>query len=357
MGGAHRQHGEVGIGEEVFADRTLLPKEIEASGALLALADRDRVEHRVDADELLDIILELVDVLDREADVVHAGRQDRSAEIVLDPPRHDHQRHLAIAEIMVGIAGLGVLLRQFEHVDIEARHLVRPHGADRDVADVAIVLIAGLVVDIDAGAVGHLLLRQVEDVAVRIVGGDAGERAGRRPMHIVGARIFGADALEHGLDLLDLDAEMIKPGRPPGLARVDVEANVAVADRDGAVGAGLRRRGHAEQRLVEGGEQRIFLADDGDVVDLGEHGRAPFRLSAAVEASYRPTPSHAKSPTCAASTRTARKLIMNTCPRSGTLSVSACTSVWTTRPNTNTQAAVTSTTVTLPSATKSTVSA
>src|SRR5262249_59786227 len=111
--------------------------------------------------------------------------------------------------------------------------------------------------------------------------------------------MLGADALEHGRDLVDRDGEMIKPGRPPGLARVDVEANVAVADRDGAVGAGLRRRGHAEQRLVEGGEQRIFLADDGDVVDLGEHGRAPFRLSAAVDASYRPAPSHATGATAA----------------------------------------------------------
>src|SRR5262249_4406103 len=357
MRGTHRQHSEVGIGKEIFADRTLLPKEIEPRGALLALADRDRVEHRVDADQFLDVVLELVDVLDREADVVHAGRQDRGAEIVLDPPRHDHQRHLAVAQIMVGIARLGVLLGQFEHVDIEARHLVGPHGADRDVANVALVLLAGLVVDIDAGAVGHLPLRQVEDVAVRIVGGDPGERPGRGPLHIVGAGML-ADALEHGLDLLDLDAEMIKPGRPPGLARIDVEADVAVADGDRAVGAGLRRGRHAEQRLVEGGEQRIFLADDGDVVDLGEHGRAPFKLSAAVQQpSYRPTPSHAKSATWPASTRTARKLITNTCPRSGTLSLSVCTSVWTTRPNTNTQPAITSTTVTLPSATRSTVSA
>src|SRR5262249_5778409 len=197
---------------------------------------------------------------------------------------------------------------------------------------------------------------------VRIVGGDAGERAGRRPLHIVGAGIFGADAVEHGLDLLDLDAEMVEPGRPPGLARVDVETDVAVADRNRAVGAGLRRRGHAELRLVEGGEQRIFLADDGDVVDLSGHGRAPFAavglLSAVVRPpSYRPAPSNAKSATWPASTSTARKLITNTCPRSGTLSVSVCTSVWTTRPNTNTQAAITSTRVTLPSATKSTVSA
>ena len=48
---------------------------------------------------------------------------------------------------------------------------------------------------------------------------------------------------------------------------------------------------------------------------------------------------------------------MNTLPRSGTLSVSVCTSVWMTRPATNTQAAMTSNAVTLPSAINSTTSA
>src|SRR5258708_13369312 len=102
-------------------------------------------------------------------------------------------------------------------------------------ADVAIVLAAGLVLDIDAGTVGHLLLRQVEHVAVRIVRRDAGERARARPLHIVGAGIFGANAIEHGLDLLDLDAEMVEPRRTPCLARVDVEADIAVPPPNGPV--------------------------------------------------------------------------------------------------------------------------
>src|SRR5258705_2753413 len=139
-------------------------------------------------------------------------------------------------------------------------------------ADVAIVLAAGLVLDIDAGTIGHLLLRQVEHVAVRIVRGDPGERARARPLHIIGAGIFGTNAVEHGLDLLDLDAEMVEPRRTPGLARVDVEADIAVAYRDGAVRARLGPRRHAEERLVERCEQRISFADDGDVIDLRKHG-------------------------------------------------------------------------------------
>src|SRR5262245_52699863 len=91
MPAAHRDHGEVGVGEEIVADRALLLEQIEPRRALLALADRYRIEHRIDADQLLDVLLELVDALDRETDVVHSGRQDRGAEIVLDPPRHDHQ--------------------------------------------------------------------------------------------------------------------------------------------------------------------------------------------------------------------------------------------------------------------------
>ena len=116
--------------------------ELEPHCAFLPLAYRDRVHDRIDADEFVDILLELVHALDREAQVIHAGRQDRGADVVLDLPRHDHQRHLAVAEIMVGIARLGILLGELEHVRVEACHLVRPHRAHRDVADVARVLLA-----------------------------------------------------------------------------------------------------------------------------------------------------------------------------------------------------------------------
>ena len=56
------------------------------------------------------------------------------------------------------------------------RHLGRAHGAHGDVVDVARIGLA-VILDVDVGAVLHVLLRDVEHVAVGIVGGDAGERA------------------------------------------------------------------------------------------------------------------------------------------------------------------------------------
>src|SRR5262245_7761924 len=106
---AYCDHGEVGIGQEIVADRALLLEQIEPRGAFLALAHGDRVEHRIDADQLLDVLLELVNALDRETDMIHAGRQERGAEIVLDPPRHDHERHVAARGIVAGIARSGAM--------------------------------------------------------------------------------------------------------------------------------------------------------------------------------------------------------------------------------------------------------
>src|SRR5258705_13391433 len=56
---AHRDHGEVRIGQEIFADRALLLEQIESRAALLALAHWNRIDHGIDADKLLDILLEL----------------------------------------------------------------------------------------------------------------------------------------------------------------------------------------------------------------------------------------------------------------------------------------------------------
>ena len=79
---------------------------------------------------------------------------------------------------------------------------------------------------------------------------------------------------------------MVEARRTSSLARVDVEAHIAVADRDGAHGALHGFRGaHAEQGLIEIGEQRILLTDNGYMVNLGEH--AIFPSYSAVEAPVR----------------------------------------------------------------------
>src|SRR4051794_39246856 len=63
---AHGDHGEIRIGEEIFPDRTLALEQFETCAALLALADRNGIEHRIDADHFVDILLELVDAFNRE---------------------------------------------------------------------------------------------------------------------------------------------------------------------------------------------------------------------------------------------------------------------------------------------------
>ena len=138
-------------------------------------------------------------------------------------------------------------------------------------ADVPLVLAGAFVVHVDTAAVGHLLLREIEHVPVRVVGGDAGEGARAGPLHPIGTGIFAAYAVEDGVDVLDLDPEMVEASGSPSLARIDVETDIAVADRDGAIDLALRRAPHAEQRFVEARQQGVFFADDGDVIDLGEH--------------------------------------------------------------------------------------
>ncbi len=205
---------------------------------------------RVVARHRLHVFLELLDALDREADVVHAGRDDSRAVVVGDMPWHDHQRHAAVGDIIVGVAFGLVAGVEFEHVDVELRHLLRVQRAHGDMTDEAILAaLAGiLMVGIDLGAVRHVLLRQVEYVAVRVMGGDAGERPRRRALEPFDLRVCLAHTLEHGFDVLDLDAEMIEPRRAPGAPRIDVEPDIAVADRHRALRPRLARRLHAEHR-------------------------------------------------------------------------------------------------------------
>ena len=63
-----------------------------------------------------------------------------------------------------------------------------------------------------------------------------------------------------------LQPEVIEPRRTAGLAWIDVEPDIAVADGDGALGARIGRGTHAEGRFVELALHRIVVADEGDVL-------------------------------------------------------------------------------------------
>src|SRR2546422_10532248 len=70
-------------------------------------------------------------------------------------------------------------------------------------------------------------------------------------------------------------AEVVEPPRAARLARIDVEAHIAVADGHRALWPRVGRRPHAEHRLVKSALERVLVADDGDVPDFCGHGSMP----------------------------------------------------------------------------------
>ena len=213
----------------------LLVGEFQACSAFLAAPERDGIHDGIGANCVLHILLQRFDILDREADMIEACRQDALADEVANAPRHDDERHLSVRQIMIFIPVAGGVLLQLENIAVEPRHFIRPHGAQRNVADEAVVLVT-VVLHIDPGAVFHLALGKIEDIAIRIIRRDPGKGARRRPLDIVSPGVAAFHRLEHSADIFHLDAEMIEPGRTSSFARIDVEADITVANRDGAYG-------------------------------------------------------------------------------------------------------------------------
>src|SRR5260221_3794472 len=126
--------------------------------------------------------------------------------------------------------------------------------------------------DVDGGAVLHVLLRQVEEVARGVVGADAGKGARAGALEDLDGGLALAKPRASPLDVLHFHAEMVEPGRAARLARIDVEADGAVADGHGALRALVGRGLHAEYRLIKSALERVLVADDGDVLDFCGHG-------------------------------------------------------------------------------------
>src|SRR5260221_137979 len=138
----------------------------------------------------------------------------------------------------------------------------------------------------------RLLLGDVEQHAVRVgemmsaVRAALEERESRLPLRSraqgKGARARALEDLDGGvalaqpraspLGVLHFHAEMVEPGRAARLARIDVEADGAVADGDGALRTLIGRGLHAEHRLIKSALERVLVADDGDVLDFFGHG-------------------------------------------------------------------------------------
>src|SRR5215204_1442588 len=120
------------------------------------------------------------------------------------------------------------------------------------------------------------------------MGADAGERPGRRALEPLHRRIFTAHAVENGVAVLDLNAEMVEAGGAAGATRIDVEPDIAIAHRHRAAGTGLVGCRHAECGLVELRQLRVIVTDNGNVIDLREHASLLARWAAHGDKMMRP---------------------------------------------------------------------
>src|SRR5581483_5855258 len=127
--------------------------------------------------------------------------------------------------------------------------------------------------DVHRRAVRHVALREIEDVAGRIVRADAGEGPCARASHHLDAVLLQLG--EDRLHLVHLQSEMVETRRAARLARIDVEADVAVAHSHGTLWPRIRGRAHTECRLVELALKRVVVADECDVLQFRGHGALP----------------------------------------------------------------------------------
>jgi hypothetical protein len=116
-------------------------------------------------------------------------------------------------------------------------------------------------------------LREVEIRSDRIVNPQPRERAIAGPLGDFDMRPLLRDARPHEIDVLDLNAEVIQAGLPSAHARIDVHADVAVADCErSGVEFGRRTRLEVEQTLIKDPLCRVVVRHDRDVVQFCKHG-------------------------------------------------------------------------------------
>src|SRR5882762_9487137 len=262
------QHA-VRVGEMMSAVRAAL-EEREPRLPLRSRAQGEGAQMRIVVADGLQALLHRLQALHLEADVIRTGPRDAAALVVEDAPGHEEQGDPAVAQVMVRVAGFPGQPLEAEQVGVELRHLVRVQGAKRQMADRARLLARRL--DVDRGAVLHVLLREVEEVARRVVGADAGKGARAGALEDLDGGVALAQPRASPLDVLHFHAEMVESRRAARLARIDVEADGAVADGHGALRTLVGRGLHAEHRLIKPALERVLVADDGDVLDFRGHG-------------------------------------------------------------------------------------
>src|SRR5262245_55653597 len=130
---------------------------------------------------------------------------------------------------------------------------------------------------VDAGPIFHLFVGKIENVSGRVVSADARESSPARPADVLDGGIFFAQARENQLDVFDFDAEVIEARGTARIAKVEIQTDIAVGKRDGAMRASellaffRQFGGEAEGGLVKPSETMAIVGDDRDVFDLARH--------------------------------------------------------------------------------------
>ena len=158
--------------------------------------------------------------------------------------------------------------------------MFRVGRADGEFVDVAVLgPAAARDLGIDFLARVLFLLREIEDIAVGIVAAVGGVGPCRGPLHDRRVLVLALHALQHGFDVVDQHAEMIDSLHVAVASRNEVQTHIAVADGDRRCRAALARRRQPEHGLVELAERVVLVADDGHVIDLGEHVERIYHLT------------------------------------------------------------------------------
>ena len=244
-------------------------------------AEGTRGKKRVPFGKFLDIRLEGVQILYLETDMIWTWPFDRHAGEFFDAPRHDGQRHLPVGEVVAFVALLAVDGLQLEHVGIKLGDFFRVRRADRvpvGMARLAAAVIFIGVILVDAVQVLRVFLRKIENIAVGIVAAIGGEGTPRRTFDDVGTRVRRFHAVLGPLDAIDDHTEMVEPAHIAVAVGQKIKADPAIARgateyKLSPVVFGCLQ---TEQRLIVPLQQRILLADHGDVVDLREHAMPHF---------------------------------------------------------------------------------
>src|SRR5258706_16119617 len=116
---ANVDENAVAMAEPMLAQGAGAMEELLQGSALRARSHRLGRKPRIVGDDARDVGLARLHAFDPEADMIHAAGDDAGAGIIGDVPGHDDQRHMAVAEIIIGIALSAVHRCELEHARVE----------------------------------------------------------------------------------------------------------------------------------------------------------------------------------------------------------------------------------------------